>query len=272
MRAHPAARRAQRLRAGLFLTALLVLTAAFGPSLYPRDPNAVELDRALEGISFFSPLGRDELGRDLLARTIHGARLALVTGAAGVLLGAVPGVWLGMWCAYSGGAVDRLFARCIDVLLAFPGFLLALLTAAMLGPGTGSLIAAVGVFSFPPFARVARALMLSAKEERYILSARVLGAGELRIIARHVLPSAAAPLLSLLSLRMAHAIATASGLAFVGLGPPLPTPEWGVMLDSGREYLWIAPRLVLAPGCALFLSALGFYLLGEGLTEQSSPL
>lgn len=258
-----------RLWAGLVLTALLALTAAAGPWFYPEDPDAVDLDRALEGISPRSPLGRDELGRDLLARTIYGARMALWVSGGGVLIGAAGGVWLGMWCGYAGGAVNRLFTRCVDVLLAFPGLLLALGVAAVLGPGTKSLIAAVGVFSFPPFARVASSLIRSLKKERYVEAARAAGAGEARIIARHILPAAAAPLVSFLSMRMAHALATASGLSFLGLGPPLPTPEWGVMLDLGREYLWIAPRLVIVPGCALFLAALGFYLIGEGLSHRA---
>lgn len=258
-----------RLAAGLLLTALLILTALFGPSLYPRDPNAVVLERALEGISRESPLGRDELGRDLLARAIHGARMALWVSGGGVFLGAFAGVWFGLWCGFRGGVFDRLSARFVDLLLAFPGFLLALTAAAVLGPGTANLIVAVGLFSFPPFARVARTLILTLKEERYVQAARVIGAGSLRILGRHVLPSALAPLAALLSMRMAHAIATASGLAFLGLGPPLPTPEWGLMLDSGREYMWIAPRLVLVPGCALFFSALGFYLVGEGVAQRS---
>lgn len=262
------ARGPARLWAGLALTVLLVATAVAGPWLYPKDPRAVDLERAFEGISSGSPLGRDELGRDLLARTIHGARMALWIAGGGVLLGAAGGVLLGMWCGYAGGALDRFFTRLVDVLLAFPGLLLALAAAAVLGPGTESLLAAVAVFSFPPFARVAGSLIRSLKKERYVEAARAAGAREVRIIVRHVLPGAAAPLIAFVSMRMAHALATASGLSLLGLGPPLPAPEWGVMLDLGREYLWIAPRLVVVPGGALFLSALGFYLIGDALSQR----
>jgi len=232
---------------------------------------AIELERSLEPPSLAHPLGRDALGRDLLARIVHGARLACAVAFGGVALGASFGIWLGIWAGYAGGIVERAVMRAIDVLMAFPGFLLALLAASLLGPGVPSLVFAVGFFSFPAFARVARSLAASLKGELYVKAATALGAPRRRILLRHILRNAAPPLIALVSLRMGGAIATASGLSFLGLGPAPPTPEWGAMLDSGRAYLWLSPRLVLAPGLALVLSALGFYLLGDGLGRRGGP-
>lgn len=256
---------AGRLLSGAFLTALLIFTAVAGPALVRHDPLAIRLERALEPPTLAHPLGLDALGRDLLARVVHGARLACAIAVGGVSLGALFGIWLGVWVGYSGGLAERTVMRVVDVLMAFPGFLLALLAASLLGPGAGNLVVAVGFFSFPAFVRVARSLARSLRGELYVAAAMALGASQRHILARHVLRNAAGPLLALVSLRMGAAIATASGLSFLGLGPAPPAPEWGSMLDSGRAYLWIAPRLVLVPGLALFFSSLGFYLLGDAL-------
>jgi len=254
-----------RLVAGGLLTALLLFTALAGPFLVPSDPYGIQLDRALEPPSLAHPLGRDALGRDLLARVVHGARYACGVAFGGVAAGAALGIWLGAWAGYLGGRADRIISRAVDVLMAFPDLLLALLAAALLGPGLLNVTAAVGIYSLPDFARVARSLSASLREENYVMASAALGAPSRRVLVRHILKNAAGPLIALVSLRMGRAMAAASGLSFLGLGPPPPAPEWGAMLESGRAYLWIAPRLVLAPGAALFLSALGFYLLGDGL-------
>src|SRR5690606_36479333 len=159
--------------------------------------------------------------------------------------------------------------RPADVLLAFPGFLLALVAATVLGPGTINLAIAVGFFSFPTFARVARATLRSLAPGPYHTAGRSPGASDLRLLFQYPFRSAAGPLISLTAFRMGLSLATASDLSFLGLGPPAPTPEWGSMLDAGREYLWLAPRLVLAPGAALFFSSLGLYLLGDGLSHPN---
>lgn len=260
-----------RMIVGGVITGLLVVSALFGPAIVAEDPIQISLEKALEPPSWQHPFGRDALGRDLLARTVYGARLACLIAVCGVMIGAAAGVWVGIWAGYAGGFRERVVVRVIDVLLAFPGFLLALAAATLLGPGTANLIIAVGFFSFPTFARVARAMTLSLKQEPYVTAARSLGATDRRIIVRHLLTNAAGPLVALAALRMGGAIATASGLSFLGLGPPVPTPEWGAMLDAGREYLWLAPRLVLVPGAALFLSSLGLFLLGDGLRHRGDP-
>lgn len=255
-----------RLALGGALAALFVAAALFGPALAPEDPNAINLSRAFEPPNPGSILGRDELGRDLLSRTLHGARLSFLVSVLGVGLGAAVGVFAGLWAGYAGGLAERAIMRCVDVLLSFPGFLLALMAAAAIGPGTKNLIVAVGFFSFPDFARVARAKARSLRREEYVAAARTLGASDRYILRRHILVNAWPPVAALCALRMAQAIAAASGLSFLGLGPPLPTADWGTMIDLGREYLWIAPRLVLLPGAAIALSSFGFYLLGDGLS------
>lgn len=255
-----------RLVLGGILSSLFVAAALFGPTLAPFDPNATELARAFEAPTTDSVLGRDELGRDLFSRTLHGARLAFLISVLGVGAGAIVGTAAGLWAGYVGGIWERVVVRCVDILLAFPGFLLALVAATAVGPGTLNLIVAVGFFSFPAFVRVARAGSRSLRKEEYVAAARTLGANHLHILHRHILVNAWAPVIALSALRMAQAIATASGLSFLGLGPPLPTPDWGTMIDTGREYLWIEPRLVLVPGLALALSSLGFYLLGDALS------
>jgi len=256
-----------RLYIGSAITGLFVVIAILGPLLAPENPNAIHLARAFESPSPSNLLGRDELGRDLLSRTLYGARLAFLISVLGVGAGAVVGSAAGLWAGYVGGIAERAVMRCIDILLSFPGFLLALVAATAVGPGTLNLIVAVGFFSFPAFARVTRAIARSLRREEYVSAARTLGAGHGYILRRHILVNAWSSVASICALRMAQAIATASGLSFLGLGPPLPTADWGTMIDMGREYLWIEPRLVLVPGVAIAVSSFGFYLLGDALSE-----
>lgn len=262
------ARRAVSFIIGLSLTVTFLLSAAAGPLLTSADPYAIAPQKAFSPMSIEHPLGTDELGRDLLERTLHGARLAFMISVVGVGLGALFGISVGVWVGFVGGILDRCTMRLVDVLLAFPGFLLALVAAAALGPGVGNLMIAVGFFSFPPFVRVARTLARSLGREEYVAAARTFGARTRNILASHILPNAAGPLCALAALRMAAALTTASGLSFIGLGPPLPAADWGSMLDMGRAYLWQYPRLVIVPGVALFWSSMGFYLLGEGIHER----
>lgn len=256
---------------GAFVLAVFAFMAIGAPFIAPHDPLAIDPSRALEGPSRDHIFGRDALGRDLFSRTVFGARLALAVSGLGVILGASFGTWIGLWAGYRGGLAERAVVRTVDVLLAFPGFLLALGAAAALGPGAENLVVAVGFFSFPPFVRVARSLAVSIKEEEYVKAAVVMGADSGRIILNHIFSNAVRPLAALVAVRMGAAVSTTAGLAFLGLGPPLPTPEWGAMLDAGREYLWAAPRLVLVPGLALFLSSLSFYLLADGLHGRRLP-
>jgi len=262
----------QRIRfwTGAALSALFAAAALFGPALAAHDPHETHLERAFERPSAGHWFGLDELGRDLFSRALVGARQAFFVSVVGVGFGAAAGTLLGLWSGYCGGIFDRVTARAIDALLAFPGFLLALVVASAASPGTTSLVIAVGFFSFPAFARVARATARSLREEAYVAASIVLGAARGYILRRHVLANAWPPLAALSAVRMGQAIATASGLSFLGLGPPLPFPDWGTMIDTGREYLWVEPRLVLVPGVCVALSSLGFYLLGDALSAGKS--
>ncbi len=254
---------------GLILILIFALAATVGPHVTTADPYAIAPHKAFHPPSTQHPLGTDELGRDLLERTLHGARLAFIISVVGVGLGATVGIGMGIWVGFSGGQVERLAMRLADILLAFPGFLLALVAAAALGPGVGNLMIAVGFFSFPSFVRVSRSLAKSLRREDYVAAAHTFGARTRHIIWRHILPNTAGPLLALAALRIAAALTTASGLSFIGLGPPLPAADWGSMLDMGRAYLWEHPRLVIVPGVALFVTSMGFYLLGEGIHDRT---
>lgn len=253
------------------LTGAFVVLAVAAPLIAPHDPTAFSLAAKLAPPSAAYPLGTDELGRDILSRLLYGARITLLItlGAVGVAVAA--GTLLGVVSGYRGGTTDTLIMRAMDVLLAMPGFLLAIAIIAALGVGMVNVVLAVGIHEIPGFARVARGSTLSVKETDYVLAARALGTADGRIMWRHVLPNVAPPLLVQATLRLATAILTASGLSFLGLGPQPPTPEWGAMLSTGRNYITSSPQLATIPGLAILLVAVGFNLLGDGLREALDP-
>ena len=257
--------------AGLVLIVLFVITAVFASVIAPHDPYIIAPAIALQGPSQEHLLGTDELGRDVLSRILLGARITLVITLAAVMLSLVVGASLGLIAGYYGGKADTVIMRGVDVLMAMPGFLLAIGIIAALGVGTTNLILAVGIYSIPAFARIARGSTLSVNAEEYITAARGVGASNRRIILGHVLPNIMSPLIVQTSLRMATAILTASGLSFLGLGPQPPTPEWGSMLASGRDYMTRAPLFVAVPGLAILLVTLSFNLLGDGLRDTLDP-
>jgi peptide/nickel transport system permease protein len=256
---------------GLIIIAVELLIIVFGPLFIPYDPTeAIMSDRFLAP----SPahiMGTDELGRDVLARVVYGGRISLGVGVLSVTLGMFIGVPLGLLAGYIGGAVDEIIMRFIDVLLSFPGILVAIVIVAILGPGLINAVIAVAIFFVPVYSRVVRGITLSIKQNTYILAAVSLGAGNLRVITRHILPNVLAPIIVLLSLNLGLAIVAAAGLNFVGLGGKPPTPEWGLMLSSGRGYLrnewWVASF----PGSAIFLTVLALNLIGDGLQDALDP-
>jgi len=256
---------------GLVLSVLFVLTAIFAPLIAPHDPYAIAPARSLQGPSHEYLLGTDELGRDMLTRLLLGARITLVITLGAVMLSLGAGASLGLIAGFYGGKVDTVIMRGIDVLMAMPGFLLAIGIIAALGVGTSNLIIAVGVYSIPAFARIARGSTLSVKAEEYVTAAQSIGASNWRIMVRHILPNIMPPLVVQTSLRMATAILTASGLSFLGLGPQPPTPEWGAMLSAGRDYMTLAPLFVAVPGLAILVVTLSFNLLGDGLRDSLDP-
>src|SRR6266567_6925616 len=264
-------RRSRAAVAGLGLIVVFLLTAIVAPLIAPHDPIALGLGQQLRPPSLAYPLGTDELGRDMLSRLLWGARYTLLITLGAVGLAVLAGTALGIYAGFRGGLSDTLIMRCMDVLLAMPGFLLAIAIIAALGVGMVNVIIAVGIHAIPAFARIVRGATLSVKQLEYVLAARALGAAEGGIMWRHVLPNVTPPLLVQTSLQLATAILTASGLSFLGLGPQPPTPEWGAMLSTGRTYITSNPQLATVPGVAILLVALGFNLLGDGLRDALDP-
>jgi len=258
--------------AGAIVTALFVVVGAGAPWIAPHDPVAQELRERLAAPDARHPLGRDEFGRDLLSRVVWGARLSLTLGVASVALAVAIGVPLGLVAGYTGGRVDGALMRGVDVLLAFPGILLALAVVAVVGAGgVGSLVVAIGVFAMPAFARLARAGALALRDVEFVEAARALGAGGTRVLARHVFPNALGPLIVQATLGVAGAILTASALSFLGVGIQPPVPEWGAMISDGRSLVRVAPQLIAWPGLALTLVTYALNALGDTLRDVLDP-
>jgi ABC-type dipeptide/oligopeptide/nickel transport system permease subunit len=257
--------------AGLIILATLILMAVAAPLLTAYDPVAQELGRALERPSVSHPFGTDHLGRDILSRILHGARISLFIGVMGVALGLIVGVPLGLVSGYFGGWVDIIVQRIADVMLAFPAILLALSLVAVLGVGLQNVIIAVGISVVPIFIRLARGSVLSIREQTYVEAARALGGTDLRIIRSHVLPNSLAPLIVQATLSVGITILIAAGLGFLGLGVQPPTPEWGSMLGEGRQYIFNASYMATFPGVAIAISVLAFNLVGDGLRDALDP-
>ncbi|MEZ5931215.1 MAG: ABC transporter permease [Alphaproteobacteria bacterium] len=256
---------------GLGIIVLLLLTALFAPLLATHAPTVQVLADRLQPPSAAHWLGTDELGRDIWSRIVHGSRLtlyiifivAIVVGPVGLTVGTVAG--------YMGGWVDRILMRITDIFLAFPRLILALAFVAALGPGIENAVLAIAITVWPPYARMARAETLTVRQADYISAVRIQGASPARIIGRHIVPMCMSSLIVRLTLDMAGIILTAAGLGFLGLGAQPPLPEWGAMISSGRQYLlqqwWVATM----PGLAIFITSLGFNLLGDGLRDVLDP-
>jgi len=250
---------------------LFIFTAVFAPLIAPYDPLDSNLDEALQSHSYKHWLGTDEQGRDILSRIIYGGRMSLAIGVIAVAISSVLGVLLGLISGFMGGKVDNVIMRFMDILMAFPGMLLALAIVSALGPGTFNLMIALGVYSVPFFARVVRGSVLSVREMEYVEAAKAIGQSNFFIVFSHILPNCVGPILVLATLRIAIAILNGAGLSFLGLGPQPPTPEWGAMLSSGRTYLRIAPWVATYPGFAIMLVVLGFNVFGDGLRDALDP-
>jgi ABC-type dipeptide/oligopeptide/nickel transport system permease subunit len=246
----------------------LVLTASLWTA---QDPTRQQLSQVLRPISAQHPLGTDHLGRDMLARLLYGGRLSLLIGGFAVAIGLIVGVPLGALSGFQGGLTDLVIQRLADVLLSFPGFLLALSLVSMLGVGLQNVVIAVGISALPSFIRLVRGSVLSIREHVFVEAARALGQRPRIILMRHVLPNAMAPIIVQATLNLGASILVAAGLGFLGLGVQPPTAEWGTMLGEGRQYIFRAPLLTLFPGLAIFLAVLGFNLLGDGLRDALDP-
>ena len=254
--------------AGACVVGLAVLAAVIGPWLVPYDPSAQELALRLEGPSRLHWLGLDELGRDILARVMSGARISLFVGLVVVSVSASIGAAMGALAGYYGGIIDEAISRVIDILLAFPGLLLAIALVAVLGPSLTNVVIALSLIGWVGYARVARAQVLQAREFEYVVAARAIGAATPRILIRHVLPAALPALTVQATLGMGGAILSEAALSFLGLGVQSPTPSWGAMLNYGRAHVLDAPHLTVFPGVAIALVVLGLNLLGDSLRDK----
>ncbi|MEG9295115.1 ABC transporter permease [Mangrovibacillus sp. Mu-81] len=248
-----------------------IMVALFAPLLAVYDPYDIQLDNKLQPPSAEHWMGTDDKGRDILARILYGSRLSMGVGFAAVGFGAFFGIIMGLISGFYGGWLDTVLSRVLDVMLAFPGILLALAIISALGPSLVNVMIAVGVFSIPLFARVVRGSTLETKKLEYIDAIRSLGANDFIIIFRHILPNILSPIIIQGSLRLATAILSAAGLSFLGLGAQPPSPEWGTMLSSGRDFLFTAPYIALFPGLAISILVLGFNLFGDGLRDALDP-
>lgn len=257
-------------RIGLSLVALVTATVALGP-WFAADPNAQHLALRLEGPSFDHPLGLDELGRDVLARLLNGGRISLLVGVAVVSASAFAGTAIGAVSGYLGGWVDEITGRIMDVLLAFPGILLAIAMVAVLGPNLTNVVLALSSIGWVGYARLVRGQVLKVREFEYVQAARAMGATTPRILLRHVIPATLSPVTVQATLGMAGAIVAEASLSFLGLGAQPPTPSWGTMLDAGRSHLFDAPHLTLFPGVAIALLVVGFNLAGDALRDYLDP-
>ena len=256
---------------GLAIVALLVLMAAFAPLLAPYPPNAPDLQARLLPMSAAHWLGTDELGRDMLSRILHGARLTLYVVVLVAIIAAPVGLLIGTAAGFVGGWLDMVLMRITDIFLAFPKLILALAFVSALGPGIENAILAIAITSWPPYARIARAETITIRSSDFIAAVRLQGAGSLRIIWSHVVPLCTSSMIVRVTLDMAGIILTAAGLGFLGLGAQPPLPEWGAMISSGRKFLLDQWWVATIPGIAIFVVSLGFNLLGDGLRDVLDP-
>jgi peptide/nickel transport system permease protein len=253
--------------AGLAIVVLLVMVAALGPLLVHADPLAIHLSDSLARPSGRHFFGCDALGRDVFARIMYGARLSLGISVSVVALSLLAGSVIGGVAGLSGGWIDELIMRGVDIVLAFPGILLAIALTAILGPGIAGLVIALSAMGWTTYARLVRGEVLTLREREYIQAAETLGARPARVLMRHLIPAMAGPLVVQATFGVGGIVAAEAALSFLGLGALPPTPSWGNMLDAGRAFMLVAPYLTVAPGLAIGLAILGFNLLGDGLAQ-----
>lgn len=246
---------------------IIILAAIFAPLLTPYDPTALDMATGLQGPSLHHIFGTDQLGRDFFTRILYGARIDLLIGFGGVAIPLVAGVVIGLVAGYFGGWLDSIIGRIIDVVVAFPFLVLVIAIVAMLGPGLLNFFIAVSLVSWVAYARLVRGETLVAKNREYVLSARSLGYSDLRIMFRHILPNVVAPALVFSMSDFVLDVLAGASLGFFGLGVPTPTPEWGVMIAEGRNFIVTAPWVVAFPGLAIIV--LGFFasLIGDALAD-----
>ena len=264
-------RRDQAALVGFGLLFTMILLAIAAPLVATHDPLDQELLKRLKPPSAEFWFGTDDLGRDVFSRILYGGRISLRVGITAVIMGTTIGAFLGSVAGYAGGWVDSVISRSMEIVLAFPGTLLAIAVVAARGPGLENTLLAVGLVSVPVYARLMRGSVLSLREREFVTAARCLGASDRRILFQHILPNGLTPLIVQATLGLAGAIVEAAALGFLGLGAQPPAPEWGAMLTDGRNFLLNAPWAMIFPGLAIMMTVLGFNLFGDGLRDALDP-
>ncbi|WDH79585.1 ABC transporter permease [Microbacterium esteraromaticum] len=267
----PSRRRNTSMLVGSILVALVVAAAVISFFWTPFDPYQQFLDNAHQGSSLTHPMGTDRLGRDVFSNILYGARITLLVGLVAVGIALLIGTPLGILAGMRRGATEEVTMRFADILLAFPALLLAIMFAAVYGPGTGSAMVAIGIASIPGFARVARSGTLQVMSTEYVLAARASSQPGIRVAIRHVLPNIAGMVVVQCSVTFALAVLAEAALSFLGLGTQPPTASWGRMLQESQQYLWINPMLAVWPGIAIAIAVMGFNMLGDGLRDRFDP-
>jgi ABC-type dipeptide/oligopeptide/nickel transport system permease subunit len=261
---------------GAGVVVILIAVALFADALAPRSPITSDQTKTFQPPSLTYPLGTDQLGRDMLSRMVHGTRISLAVGVASVLLALFLGVPLGLVAGYYGGRTDTLIMRVMDLILAFPIYLLAIILMVILTPTAGligsiKVVGAIAIVRIPIYARLVRGSVLSIKEKEYIEACRAVGVRDVAILGRHVLPNCLAPIIVTTTLGIATSIIVEATLSFLGLGTQPPTPSWGWDLKANVSWIQMHPWLALGPGCAIFITVLGFNLFGDGLRDALDP-
>ena len=256
---------------GLIILIPMFLCAVLAPTISPHDPKEPDLKNILAGPSWSHPFGTDTLGRDVLSRVIYGSRISLLVGFVSVGIATLIGILLGAVSGYTGGIVDELIMRFVDLMMCFPTFFLILAVIALLEPRIWNIMIVIGLTNWMGIARLVRAEILSIKGKEYVLAAKAMGFSKMRIIFGHVLPNALSPVYVVATLGIGGAILTESALSFLGIGVQPPTPSWGNILTQAKDNIEVAWWLSLYPGLAIFLTVMGYNLLGEGLRDVFDP-
>lgn len=254
----------------LVLLSVLVM-GIFGPAITPYDPNGMDFSNRFANPSFQHWMGTDDFGRDIFSRIIIGARVSLQVGFVAVSVATLVGTALGLIAGYSARLTDEIIMRAVDVLFAIPAILLAIAIVAALGKGIGNAMIAIGIVYIPIFARIARGAVLGIRNEEFIIAAKAMGAGDMRILITHVLPNVLSPIIVEITLSLAFAILAEAALSFFGLGTQPPDPSWGRMLSEGRDFFRQSGWMGVFPGLAIFFTVMGFNFIGDGLRDALDP-
>ena len=257
--------------AGLVTIVLLVLVAIFAPVLASFPYEAQDLESTYQFPNAAHPLGTDNLGRDIMSRLIYGTRQSLRIGVLSVAIASTLGIIFGSVAGFYGGRIDNILMRMLDIYQSIPAMLLSIALAAALGPGINNAILAIGISTMAEYARMIRAQILTVREREYVEAARAINAGDFRIVTKHIIPNALAPLIVSITMNIGNSILAAATLSFIGLGAQPPLPEWGAMLSAGRAYMRDYGYLVVIPGICIMISVLAFNLLGDGLRDALDP-